>query len=64
MALIGDYPGGLVDLNVDRTITGALVALRAGVFIAVDFKDADKAERAQKRSVRAQVTTPEITHQN
>jgi hypothetical protein len=46
MALIGDDAGGFMDLYVHRTGARALPAPGAGVFIAVNFKDTDKAESA------------------
>ena len=62
MTLIGDYPGGFMDFYIHRAGARALMALGAGVFIAVDFKNADKAECAQKRTVGAQVTAPEVAN--
>ena len=36
----------------------------AGVLIAVDFKNANKAESAQKRTVGAQIAAPEVAKKN
>jgi hypothetical protein len=63
MALIGDHPGGLMDFYIHRAGVRALMALGAGVFIAVDFKNTDKAESAQKRTIGAQISAPEVANE-
>jgi hypothetical protein len=64
MALIGDHPGGFMDFYIHRAGARTLMALGAGVLIAVDFKNTNKAESAQKGTVGAQVTAPEVANQN
>jgi hypothetical protein len=46
MALIRNDAGGFMDVYVHRTTARALLALGAGIFIAVDFKNTDKTESA------------------
>jgi hypothetical protein len=36
----------------------------AGVLIAMNFKNTKKAESAQKRTVGAQITAPEVANKN
>ena len=60
MALIGDHAGGFMDFYIHRAGARTLMALGAGVFIAVDFKNTDKAQSAQKRTVGAQIAAPEV----
>ncbi len=48
MTLIGDHPGGFMNFYIHRAGVRALLALGTGVFVAVDFKNTDKAESLPK----------------